>query len=58
MVGGHLQERHMGDRRSHREWCLRRMIFSHDVQGAEAYGIFCIGEMIGRRNVVGYKLEE
>lgn len=27
-------------------------------QGLEAYGIFKIGEIIGRRNLVGYKLEE
>ena len=27
-------------------------------QLVEAYGIFCIGEMIGRRNLVGYKLED
>ncbi|KAJ9115641.1 hypothetical protein QFC20_000968 [Naganishia adeliensis] len=26
--------------------------------GLEAYGIFKIGEIIGRRNIVGYKLEE
>ncbi|KAJ9108782.1 hypothetical protein QFC21_000102 [Naganishia friedmannii] len=28
------------------------------VYGLEAYGIFKIGEIIGRRNLVGYKLEE
>lgn len=27
-------------------------------QGLEAYGIFKIGEIIGRRNLVGYKLKE
>lgn len=27
-------------------------------QGLEAYGIFKIGEIIGRRNLVGYKLQE
>jgi hypothetical protein len=27
-------------------------------QTVEAYGIFSIGEMIGRRNIVGYKLKE
>jgi len=27
------------------------------VYGAEAYGIFKIGEMIGRRSLVGYKLD-
>lgn len=27
-------------------------------QAVEAYGIFTIGEMIGRRNVVGYKLKD
>jgi len=27
-------------------------------QAVEAYGIFSIGEMIGRRNVVGYKLKD
>ncbi|KAJ9102939.1 hypothetical protein QFC19_004495 [Naganishia cerealis] len=26
--------------------------------GLEAYGIFKVGEIIGRRNLVGYKLEE
>ncbi|GAA5967093.1 hypothetical protein JCM11641_000439 [Rhodosporidiobolus odoratus] len=28
------------------------------VYAVEAYGIFTIGEMIGRRHVVGYKLDE
>jgi F-type H+-transporting ATPase subunit g len=28
------------------------------LQGLEAYGIFKIGEIIGRRNLVGYKLKE
>ncbi|KAG7531625.1 hypothetical protein FFLO_04209 [Filobasidium floriforme] len=28
------------------------------VVGLEAYGIFKIGEIIGRRNLVGYKLQE
>lgn len=28
------------------------------TQGLEAYGIFKIGEIIGRRNLVGYKLQE
>jgi F-type H+-transporting ATPase subunit g len=27
-------------------------------QTVEAYGIFSIGEMIGRRNIVGYKLKD
>jgi hypothetical protein len=29
-----------------------------DTQALEAYGIFSIGEIIGRRNLVGYKLKE
>lgn len=28
------------------------------IYGVEAYGIFTIGEMIGRRNIVGYGLDE
>lgn len=28
------------------------------IYGIEAWGIFKIGEMIGRRHIVGYKLEE
>ncbi|GAA6011254.1 hypothetical protein JCM10207_008279 [Rhodosporidiobolus poonsookiae] len=28
------------------------------LYGVEAYGIFKIGEMLGRRHVVGYKLDE
>lgn len=28
------------------------------IYAVEAYGIFKIGEMIGRRHVVGYKLDE
>jgi F-type H+-transporting ATPase subunit g len=28
------------------------------VYGLEAYGIFKLGEMIGRRHMVGYKLED
>jgi hypothetical protein len=31
---------------------------SFHIQAVEAYGIFSIGEMIGRRNVVGYKLKD
>jgi hypothetical protein len=29
-----------------------------DSQALEAYGIFSIGEIIGRRNLVGYSLTE
>lgn len=28
------------------------------VYAAEAYGIFTIGEMIGRRHIVGYKINK
>jgi len=28
------------------------------LYGVEAYGIFSIGEMLGRRHVVGYELDE
>ena len=27
-------------------------------QAVEAYGIFSLGEIIGRRNLVGYKLKD
>jgi hypothetical protein len=28
------------------------------LQGLEAYGIFKLGEIIGRRNLVGYKIRD
>lgn len=28
------------------------------VQALEAYGIFKIGEIVGRRNLIGYSLKE
>lgn len=28
------------------------------LQALEAYGIFKLGEIVGRRNLVGYKLKE
>jgi hypothetical protein len=28
------------------------------IQGLEAYGIFKLGEIIGRRNLVGYKIRD
>jgi hypothetical protein len=30
----------------------------HTSQAVEAYGIFKLGEILGRRNLVGYKLKE
>jgi hypothetical protein len=37
--------------------CIWTPITFHQ-QAVEAYGIFCLGEIIGRRNLVGYKLKE
>lgn len=39
-------------------WCKGRRLMHGRRQGLEAYGIFKIGEIIGRRNLVGYKLKE
>ena len=42
---------------------LRQLVESGEwrryaIYAVEAYGIFSIGEMIGRRNIVGYGLDE